>query len=163
DGKPDQAIAMLAPLLEKSQHDLELITLAGEAHMRARQFREAAGFFESATALAPQAPSLRTSLALSRLGQGDSAGAINALEQAARALERQQPGQPLPHNLQGGVSLAQQDYRAARASFDKALSLEPAYLPAIENLTQLDLIEKHPEAARQRLEAALARDKKNAN
>lgn len=191
-GQPDAAIALLAPLLEAHQDDVELMALAGEAYMRTRQFDKAEAYYQKASALAPKMAMLHTALGMTRLGQGDSARAIGELEQAsgldganpragvllvltylrgkeiAKALDsvnrliEQQGNNPLLHNLKGGVLMANQDVAGARASFTRATVLDPLYLPALQNLAQLDLMEKKPEQARQRFLAALSRDKKNA-
>jgi putative PEP-CTERM system TPR-repeat lipoprotein len=57
------------------------------------------------------------------------------------------------------VLAARRDPQAARASFAKALALQPAYFPAAANLAQLDLHDKKPDAARQRLLAFLDHNK----
>ncbi|MES2740015.1 MAG: XrtA/PEP-CTERM system TPR-repeat protein PrsT [Pseudomonadota bacterium] len=189
--QPEAAQALLAPLLEGEVGDVELLSLAGETAMRARRFTEAARYFERATVLAPKQASLRTALGVSRLGSGDHPGAITELEQAtvldghatrptimlvmthlrdkqddkamaaAMALERQQPDNPLVHNLKGGVYLSKQDPKAARASFERALALAPTYVAALDNLAQLDQAERQPERARLRYQSALEKDQSN--
>ena len=190
-GKPEAVIELLAPLLQTDQNDVELLALAGEAQMHAKQFSKAAAYFQKASELAPKTANLYTALGLSRLGAGEDARAIAALEQATSldadgtragillvmthlrnkendkalsavtAMERHQAKNPLVHNLKGGVFLAKSDMRAARASFQQALALDPVYLPALENLAQLDLHEKKPAQARLRFEGALAKNPKN--
>jgi putative PEP-CTERM system TPR-repeat lipoprotein len=63
--------------------------------------------------------------------------------------------------MYGLVHLAKRDVPAARRNFDKALELQPNYLPAAYNLGMLDVAEKRPEEARKRYEAMIARDGKN--
>lgn len=190
-GKADDALAVLAPLLEANRKDVELLALAGQAQMQGRHFAKAAEYFQAASDLAPQTASLHTSLGLSRLGAGESARAVAELEQATTlddksgragillamtylrkqeydkalsaitALERRDAKNPLVQNMKGGILLSKHDLAGARAGFEQALALDPSYLPALENLAQMDLAEKKPEQARQRYEAALAKDKKN--
>ncbi|WP_317205149.1 XrtA/PEP-CTERM system TPR-repeat protein PrsT [Janthinobacterium sp.] len=192
NGQAERAIELVAPALLNNPNDIELLSLNGEAQIRAGRFAKAAEYFEKASALAPGTAALHTSLGLSRLGMGENARAIGELERAAalsgkepragvllvmtllrdkqydralaavQALTQQLPANPLVHNLQGGVYLARTDAVAARASFEKALRIDPAYLPALENLAQLDIAEKKPEAARLRFEAALAKEPKSA-
>ncbi|MEC5161319.1 MULTISPECIES: XrtA/PEP-CTERM system TPR-repeat protein PrsT [unclassified Janthinobacterium] len=187
-GKQDRAVDILEPLLPVHGSDTELLALLGEAHMRARRFAQAAVYFEKASALAPDAPALRTALGVSRLGLGENGRAIAELERAAaldgkqsqagvmlvmtllrdkeydkalaaaEAMVQQQGANPLVHNLKGGVYLAKRDLAAARVAFEQALRADPAYLPAMENLAQLDLADNKPDAARLRFEAALAKD-----
>jgi putative PEP-CTERM system TPR-repeat lipoprotein len=66
-----------------------------------------------------------------------------------------QANNPLVQNLKGGIYLARNDLRNARASFVAALTLDPAYLPALSNLEQLDVLEHKTVETRKRYLAAL--------
>lgn len=190
---PEVALDIVLPLLKATPNDAELLGIAGDAQMQAKRYADALHYFEQAAALAPASAQLRTALAASRLGLGDDARAIGDLERAtaldgkqeragvllvmthlrnndtdralaaATAMVQQQPGNPLVFNLQGGVLLARKEMKAARGSFDKALSLDPKYFPALDNLTQIDLAERKPLQARHRLETALALQRGNIN
>lgn len=81
--RPEIAAALLVPLLAANPDDAELLALAGEAQMHLRHYAEASTYFDKASALEPKLASLRTALALSHLGTGDSVRAIGELEQAA--------------------------------------------------------------------------------
>ena len=184
--QPEAALIVLRPLLVAHPDDPELLALAGEGNLRAHNFSVAASYFEKASALQPQASTLHTGLALSRLGSGDSTRAVDELERAA-GLERnpartgvllvmtylranmpdkalaavqemeKQGDNPLVQNLKGGIFLARKDMAGARASFDKALALDAAYLPALANLEQLDVIEHKSADTGKRYLAALAK------
>lgn len=186
-----RAIDVLAPALKDSQQDAQLLTLAGESYMQSKDFTKATEYFEKASAIDPKNPMLHTALGMSKLAQGESTRAVAELETAAgldtksskadvllvmthlrlkefdkalaaaKALEKEQPDNPLSHNLKGAAYLGKKDMAGARASFEKALSLQPTYFPAVANLAQLDLQEKKPEAAKKRFEAILEKDKKN--
>ncbi len=188
--QPGDAVAALAPALDNT-NDPQLLALAGESYMQARDFGKATALFEKAAKLAPDAAVLHTSLGLSRLSQGDNAKAIDELERAAELdpkspraltalvqaelglkhydkalaavakLEQAQPENPQTQNLKASVYLAKGDVPAARAAFEKALQLQPTFFPAAANLAQLDLREQKPDAARKRFEALLEKDKKN--
>ena len=192
-GMPGQALALIEPLLPTHQQDLEMLTLAGEIHMRLRQFAKAAGYLERAAAMAPRETMLHAALAMSHMGMGDNHRAIAELERATRMdakssragvllvlsqlrnkeygkaleavkrLEARHEGNPMVQNLKGGVLLMNRDKAAARASFEQALKFAPLYMPALNNLTQMDLKENKPEQARARLQAALDKDKKSAD
>lgn len=129
-----QAIDVLTPALQVVQQDPQLFALAGESYMQVRDFTKATEYFEKANSLVPDNAALHTALALSKLGQGDRQSAINELEtavdldtQSSRAgvllvmahlqtrefdkalsaveeLEKEQPDNPVFHNLKGGVS-----------------------------------------------------------
>ncbi|NRR30579.1 PEP-CTERM system TPR-repeat protein PrsT [Oxalobacteraceae bacterium] len=188
---PEQALKLAIPILEKLPDDIEALSMAGEAQMRLRQFAKAAGYFERASKLAPQIPMLHAALGMSQMALGENGRAIAELERAttldtqsnragvllvlsqlrikdyAKALsavnqmERQQGGNPLVLNLKGGVLLANKDLPGARAAFEKSLAADPVYLPALDNLAQMDLLDKKPDAARLRYTAALGKDKQN--
>lgn len=190
-GKPAAVLDLLAPLLRSERDDAQLLALAGEANLRARHFSLAADYFQQASALEPETAALHTSLGLSRLGMGENARAVAELERAtaldagdaraatllvmhhlrlgeydlalaaAQTMARRQADNPLAHHLQGGALFAKQNLAAARASFEQALRLDPAFLPAMENLALIDLAEHQPEQARRRYEAALARAPNN--
>ena len=190
-GDAPQAGQLLLPLLASHQDDADLIGLLGEASMAKGEFADAERYFKQASGLAPQAPLLHAALAVSRLQQGEDQHALAELEQATQLdaqssrtgvllvltqlrnhnhaealktieqLEARQGLNPVLLNLRGGVQLVSGDRKAARASFEQALALDPQYFSALDNLTQLDLFDKQPEAARKRLETALSRSPKN--
>ncbi|HRQ05247.1 MAG TPA: PEP-CTERM system TPR-repeat protein PrsT, partial [Nitrosomonas halophila] len=186
-----QAVSTLTPALNAVQQDVQLYALAGEAYMRSGDFVKATEYFEKADALAPDNAALQTALAMSKLGQGDSKSAIADLEMATQlegqssragvmlvmthlqlreydkalaaveSLQKEQPDNPLFHNLKGGVYLGKKDLAKARASFNQALKLQPDYFPAISNLARIDVQENNPDSARQRFEAVLKHDSKH--
>jgi putative PEP-CTERM system TPR-repeat lipoprotein len=189
--QPADAVAALAPALKTESRDPQLLALAGQSYLQAKDFNKASAYFEQASLLAPDVAMLHTSLGLSKLGQGDSATAVSELERgatldaktpdagialiraelglkhldkalaAALALEKQQPDNLLLHNLKGGIYMAKGDSANARLSFERAVALQPSYFPAVANLARLDVRDKQPDAAKKRFEALLAKDKKN--
>jgi putative PEP-CTERM system TPR-repeat lipoprotein len=189
--QPADAAAALAPVLKESTDDPQLLALAGESYMQVRDFDKASAYLEKAAALAPKAAAVRTSLGLSRLGQGNSEKGLSELElattldpksaqatmvlvqtemnlkhydkalAAVQSLEKQQPDDPQVHNVKGVVYLMKGDTANARAAFEKAVALQPTYFPAVTNLSRLDLQDKKPELAKQRFEKVLEKDKNN--
>lgn len=190
NAQPGDAAATLAPTLNDTK-DPQLLALAGESYMQARDFGKATAYFEKATQLAPDVAVLRTSLGMSRLQQGDTAQGIGELERATELdpksdralsalaqaelglkhydkalaavtkLETLKPDDAQTYNLKATVLLGKGDLAGARAAFEKALQVTPTFFPAAANLAKLDLMEKKPEAARKRFEAVLEKDKKN--
>jgi len=188
----ERAINTLVPALKDAPQDAQLFALAGETYMQAKDFTKATEYFEKASTLAPQNAMVHTALAMSKLEQGENARAIAELEKATsldakspqagillvmthlqqkeydkalaavKTLEKEQADNPVVQNLKGGIYLSKQNIANARASFQKAVSLQPAYFPAVANLAQLDLQEKNPDAAKKRFETLLETDKKNA-
>ncbi|WP_256325373.1 XrtA/PEP-CTERM system TPR-repeat protein PrsT [Nitrosospira sp. Nsp18] len=189
--QPQRVIDVLTPALKSGQQDPQLFALAGEAYMQSKDFVKATENFEKASQLAPKNALLHTALSMSKLGQGENGRAVAELETAAKldpkssqtgillvmthlrlrefdkalvaakTVEKENPDNPLVQNLKGGIYMGKNDVANARASFERALSLQPAYFPAVANLAQLDLLEKKPDAAKKRFEAILEKDKKN--
>ena len=188
---PGDAAATLAPALTMATEDPQLLALAGESFMQAREFGKAEEYFAKAAVLAPKTAALRTSLGLSKLAQGQREQAVTDMELATAldpksqasgitlvrtalgmkqydkalaavlALEKEQPDNALVQNMKGGVHLSRNEMPAARAAFTRAATLQKSYFAPVANLAQLDLAEKKPEEARKRLEAFVALDKKN--
>ncbi|SFG70185.1 putative PEP-CTERM system TPR-repeat lipoprotein [Duganella sp. CF458] len=189
EGKPQDALALLEPAIADNPQQVDLLALAGEAAMRAGQHELAARWFGRASSLAPESSNLLAANGLSLLSQGQNARALEALEQAtqkeggaasragsllvmtylrernftkARAQVRQMEAlgdNPAVQNLKGGVMLASGDLPGARQAFMRSLELDPAHMPALDNLAELDLLEKKAPIARQRYEAALERNR----
>lgn len=180
-GNPDKAIENLGPLLRKFPKDAAVLSLVGQAYLAKGDFTQSSEYFAKALLQNPQDAQARVRLGVSRLGAGDAEQGFADLEKASMQdesgipadvalsmarlrqgkfdqaleavarIEKKQPDNPLGPNLRGGALLAKGDLVGARAAFDKALSLNATYLPAIVNLARLDLNDKHPDAARRRL------------
>ena len=190
NGQPLDASTTLAPALNDTR-DPQLLALAGESYMQARDFGKAIAYLEKAAQLAPEVAALHTSLGMARLQQGDAAKGIAELERATELdpksdraltalvqaevglkhydkaaaavakLETLKPNDPQTYNLKATVLLSKGDVPAARTAFEKALQIQPTFFAAATNLAKLDMIEKKPDAARKRFEAILEKDKKN--
>ncbi len=78
-----------------------------------------------------------------------------------KTLEKNQPNNPLVFNLEGGAYMGMKNIPEARASFMKAIAIEPTFIPAVQNLAQLDLQDKKPDDAKKRFLTVLEKDKKN--
>lgn len=193
NARPADATATLAPLLKNGEDDGQLMTLAGMSAAQAKDFGKATGYLERASVLDPTSAALRTSLGLTKISGGNTEAGVNELAKAVElnpasadallALVRAQIGlrqfdkalatiaQGEKHhasnsslyNLKAGAYLGKRDQVNARVSFEKAAALQPADFTPVLNLTQLDLREKGPSAAKQRLEAFAAKHNKNAN
>jgi len=184
-GHGPDALVVLGPALKHPQDDVQLLALAGETYMQARDFGNAATYFEKASTIDPTAAALRTSLAMSKLGQGQQAQAVTDLVLATELdgksqnagmtlvrtelglqhidkawdallkLEKAQPANAAVQDLKGIVLMAKNEVVPARAAFHKAMLLDPSYFPACANLAQLELDDSHPAQARAELMAFL--------
>lgn len=185
------AFDAIKPALGVVDQDPQLFALAGEVYIQMGDFDKANEYFSKASMLTPNNAALHTALAISKIAQGDNEHAIAELKaaidldgdstragillvmthirlkefdkalDAVQMLEKEQPNNPLFQNLKGGVYLGKEDTPSARASFNKALSIQADYFPAVTNLARLDMKENNPEAAKRRFEAILEKDKKN--
>lgn len=187
---PKGAIEALAPVLEKSD-DAQLLGIAGKAYMDGREFTKATAMFEQASLIDPKKAPFRTSLGLSVLEEGEKTRAITEMELAAKLdlsnseagttlavtslrlqqydkalaaateLVQRRPADALARNLVGLAQLGKGNRVAARASFEEALKLQPAFFPALDSLARMDLSEKKPDVARKRYEAFIEQNPKS--
>jgi putative PEP-CTERM system TPR-repeat lipoprotein len=187
----DQALQTLQPLLNASTPDSTTLAIAAQAHLQLGEPAKAEVLFAQAAKVAPNDFNIRTSLATTQLERGsntDSALAelrdiaasdkdivadlalvtaqigrknFEAALAAVDNIERKQPKVPQPHELRGRVNLARGDQAAARASFEKALAVEPRYYPAVVALAKLDYQDKQPQLAIARFEKLLTADPSN--
>jgi len=189
-GNTAKAIATITPGLANEPVDPELLTLAGEVYLQSGDAKKAEEFFAKAIKQDPQNARRRTALAVTQMATGHADTAFNDLEQIAisdkgtvadmalisahlrrnefdkalkaiDAMEKKQPGKPGAAILQGRTYLAKKDPTNARKSFERALSMEPTFFPAVASLAGLDIAEKKPEEAKKRFETLLAKEPKN--
>lgn len=183
---PQAALALLAPMLGADLGDPELLELAGIANLRAHQYTSAAELLSRACSMARAVSRQCEHLALSRMGAGDYLRQIAHLERVIGTQRRparhpialatsllracryaeantllgmleQTDDNPLIQSLLGEISLQHGDLRCARNHFTRALAYDPAFLPALAQLRQLDLFEQKPaETTRNRYLSALA-------
>ena len=187
-GEPAAAVDVLTPALKRAPDDSRLLALLATAYMRNRDYAKATPLFEKAVALAPTQTSMRADLALSRLATGQRAAAVEDLEAVlaqggdttasavvlalvhlkngayddarcvARAIIERAPDNPFPHNLIGVIASRVGDTEAARENFERAVTLDPDYLPAQMNLAALDIGKGDRAAAADRYRAILERN-----
>ncbi len=186
-----RALKVLEPVAAQMPADAELLALAGQAYIQARDFSTAQGYLERAAALQTDPTGERVRLGQNQLSRGEAARGIAELERAAgldpggtradfvltlshlrrrefdaalraaRQLEVKQPGNPIAPNLAGAAQVGMNDLAAARANFERALKLDAGYRPAAINLALVDLQAGQRVSARQRLQAVLASEPGN--
>lgn len=94
------------------------------------------------------------------LSQGNPDAALKAVDGLERKQSKDTPS-PLAANLRGRIYLFRKDPAAARKSFERAVAIDPLYLPAVVGLAQLDVADKKPDLAKKRFDAILSSDPKN--
>lgn len=182
-GNPDKAMETLGPLLSEASEKPEVLQLAARIHVARGNMEAASAIYEKLVAVRPDDERLRTQLGVARLLEGDAGAGLNDLETAAglegssgtadfalvmvhlrqgevdkamaaqRRLEEKRPTDPRTFLLKGGVLLASMDQAGARKAFEHALSLDANYLPAAVNLARMDVADKRPQDAIERIEA----------
>ena len=189
-GQPGKALEVLRPLIESPTPDSTSLTLAGEALLQSGDPARAEAAFARASKGNPQATTARTALALGQVSRGNaSAGfaeleAVAAIDRGVRSnmaliaarlrtndlpgalkaiddLEKKQPDNPLAHSLRGAALLQNKDAAGARASFEKALKLDPLFYSATAGLVGIDLAAGKNDAAQKHLDTLLQLDPRN--
>ncbi len=192
-GEPARALEAIQPLLQATPNDPALLGLAGQVYMENGDFDKAESYLAKVVAMSPADAQARMRLGVAKLAGGDTTGAFSDLEAASglddkavqadlalaltylrrgefdkaldaqQQLERKQPNSAQTYSLKGGILSAKEDKAGARAAFEKALSLQPDFLPAALNLARLDLQEKRPADAKGRFESIIKRNPNNAD
>jgi putative PEP-CTERM system TPR-repeat lipoprotein len=190
-GQGEQALNTLKPLLAQEQPDVEVLALAADASLKTKNYPAASGYLKRAASIDPKSAQLHAQLGVSYLAAGESAHAIAELESAAQldpgqfgadtvlimtylnrkewdkalvaidSLAKKLPNDATVYNFRGAAYAGKMDFANARKSFEQALAMRPPSSAAALNLAQLDVLDKHPDVARKRLETALAADKNN--
>jgi tetratricopeptide (TPR) repeat protein len=128
-GRPADAIPHYLEYLAANPDDAAAWTGVAIAQMQSGRGDEAIASFRRAAAADPSQPRFRLNLARALL----DAGALDEARQLALPLT-QDPG---AHDILGRIHLRGGDLPAARAAFERALKIDPAYEPAREALRAL--------------------------
>ena len=185
--RPAEAIQTLEVAATQPPEDAQLLALLGSAYLQNGQYTEGMEHLMQANAIAPDATHIRAQLAVGHLRQGETDRAIAGLESvveldpslvqadlllvlsymhegafdkamdAAMALVEKRPNDPVPLTLLGGAYEGKGDLASARAQFERALALEPDFVPAELHLARLDVKAGEVEQARARYAAILER------
>jgi putative PEP-CTERM system TPR-repeat lipoprotein len=187
----DKAVETLAPLIQPGTQDSQALVLASEAYRAKNEPVKASELLAKASAIDPRNASIQFQLGFSHLVSGNIDLGINELEKAASfgqdsqetdsllavalinqkkydkalniitRLEDKFGKKPAILVLKGNALLGKKELLGARRSYELALSIDPRHFPAVANLAQLDMLDKKPELAQNRLEKFLEKDKSN--
>ncbi|MCC6196835.1 MAG: PEP-CTERM system TPR-repeat protein PrsT [Burkholderiales bacterium] len=189
-GSAAKAQELLEPALRRSPDDVAALRLAAEIELAQQRADKASKYIARANELEEDNLRGRVRLAQVRLAKGETEEGIRELESlavepdkrdadvalihahlkarnydkalaAADALIKKQPKSAFAYNAKGTVYAAKRDMVNARASYDKALSVEPGYPGALFNLASLDALERKYDDARKRYEQVLVKDPKS--
>jgi putative PEP-CTERM system TPR-repeat lipoprotein len=184
--QPDAAVQIMASLVSTSGADPQLLSLMGEAAMDRGDFALANQYLERAAELTPDSSALRTRLAGGQFAENDMQGAVENLKLArgldpsfrkademlivallrqgdsanailaAEELAGKYPDDPGPINFIGVAHQQKKDVDTARKHFEKALTLDDRFEPAMLNLAGLELAAENLDGAKVRFEQVLA-------
>ena len=186
-GQPGRAVVTLQQLVEGDRPDAQALAMTAEAYLQEGKFAQSERFFQAAAKLSPDDPKVRAALALSQIAKGQVESGFSQLEALAAVdkntavdlvlisarmrrkelpaalkaidrLELKTPSAALPHHLRGRVLALQGQTSSARASFERALTTDPSYFPAVATLAVMDVADKQVEQAQKRVQAYLVRE-----
>ena len=179
------ALLTLKPMLDTHPDNVDLLFLTGTAYLFDKQYSKASEYLDRAASLKPDLARLRTRLAVSKLGEGDSDSALQDLESVLKMdgdhakpgillaniqlrkglfdealttlkqLQHEMPGNPLVHNLAGLAHLSKNDRLAAHSDFSKAIEVAPNFQPGRLNLAAVEAAEKHYDLAKKHYDEVL--------
>jgi tetratricopeptide (TPR) repeat protein len=119
------------------------ILLLAELKLRKGNPAAAADLLLPVTQNRPQNAQAHNLLAAAYLAQQRTDQALAVYRQMTELF----PQDPQPFFLTGSILLAQRKQSDARAAFEKALAISPGYMPAVEKLVDLNLVESKFDAA----------------
>jgi putative PEP-CTERM system TPR-repeat lipoprotein len=190
-GDMSPASRLMEQALKQAPNDAQLLMLAGEIALAKKDLAAAASFYEQAEKYMGGVGVAANRLAQIEFAEGNAQHAIEVLESSAAAdpqryqsdlmlalyyarhgnvakalgwidnIEKKQPQGATAPTLRGAIYFQNKDYSAARKHFEQALSLRANFVPALEGLAGVDLLEKKPEAARTRFEQQLSKEPGN--
>jgi putative PEP-CTERM system TPR-repeat lipoprotein len=190
-GQAAKAEEVLNQTLALAPADPTVLRLAGEVAFANGDLAKATAYYDQAASADKGNAVVRTRLGQLRLASGDADRAMRDFEAAALmdtsqsqadialiathlrlgdyrkalaavdALEKKQRDSAVPWNLRGVVQAAKGDTEAARASFSKALEIQPTFVVAARNLARQDVAAKNPAAAKKRMEEILSKEPAN--
>ena len=138
-------------LLQADAKTAELEVALARVYVQTQRLEQAQAAVERALALEPGAIQRVVDLVWVLLEQGKTAEAL----EAARSRMQEQPGVPDYPNLVGQVLLRQNDVAGAQRAFQRAIDIDPDFVPGYVNLARFAAREGRYAAARELLQRAL--------
>ncbi len=179
--QPQDALDSLEPVYSLQENNPDFLSLYGRALLELGKYPDAIKQLERAAELSNDPKALMADIALAKIAMGEAERAMKDLETAvsngqadiqsgallaytqladgekakaeatARLLLKQQPENPVLHNLLGTIAAARGDVSAARQRFHQALGFDPTYTPARMNLIKFDIDEGKLDKAEKQL------------
>lgn len=128
----------------RATRSVDAYFIAGTAHMRRSEFREARADLDAALAIDPSFPGLWTLAGQARDALGDTDASVPAFEAALH----EDPKDATANLYLGAIRLKQRDFEGARPLLELALQLQPGHPLTRLQLAKLDsMTGKYAEAA----------------
>lgn len=184
-----RAQPLLESLQRVLPEDPQVMFMLGSVHLAQRRFAQASQLLDKAASRTGSS-NMNRSLGFSQLGQGQTDLGLSSLEKAyaanpadmragtalatlysrlgktekalkiADSMVKRDPSNLTALNFLGSLKRANGDNSGARAAYAQVLTKDPAFAPAVLNLSRIEVGEGRFDQARQRLDGLL---KKNAN
>jgi putative PEP-CTERM system TPR-repeat lipoprotein len=150
-GKSDLGLEILQRVAEKNPDDPAAKIRVGLARSAKGDYQEAIDDFEQALRMDPKLVGAEALVAMNHLKAGNADEALKA----ARRFQQGVPNSPDGYTLAGLAQVMKKQYAEAKASFNKALSIQPGNPNASQNLASLALADGDREQARRLLQASV--------
>lgn len=188
-GQAAKALAVVEPIAGEGSRDAEAVALAGLASAQLGKAREAEAKLATAASIDPDNSRVGTMLASLRADRGDNAawddlarlakggdashaamalvaahmrrGQLDEAQAAADAWAARAPDDALAHETRGRIQFLRRQLGPARASFEKALSVDRAMLAATLGLAAVDVAERKTDKAKERVLEATRNEPEN--
>lgn len=190
-GQPAKAIATLSPLLDPKRQPIpRVLAVAADAHLASGDAERAEKLYALASKARPADVKFQTGRALALLAGGQTQAGLGELTRIASAdtgmtadmalvaallrrgdlpaalkavgrLEAKRPNSAQVAQMRGDLSLRTGDRTAARAAFERAIAIDPAFFPAIAGMAALEQEDGNSKAAAMRFETLLKKDPKH--
>jgi tetratricopeptide (TPR) repeat protein len=151
-GDRDKAFGSLNRAVTLDPNSGDAAVALAELDIRTGDMKAAVGLLEKLVKQRPDVSQAWLLLADALRGENNLAGALAVY----RHLQKAYPTNPQPFLLSGLVLVQQENIDEARQDFSKALEIVPSYLPAMEQLVNADLAQKHYEEAKARVQGEIA-------
>ena len=132
-GAPAVGLKLMAQAVQALPNAPTYRNNLGELLRMLGRFAEAEAEFRTSLKLNPRDAGIVSTLALTLAQQGRVAEGL----EAAKASVAMAPKAPAPHYRLGLIHAQTRDFAQARAAYERALALDPAYAPAAEAMRQL--------------------------
>ncbi|MCZ2292957.1 MAG: PEP-CTERM system TPR-repeat protein PrsT [Burkholderiales bacterium] len=183
-GQAQRAVNVLQPLLTMHSPGPEVLSMAAEANLQLGHVDAAEKLYAQAAKANPGNTTAQTAVALIQIAKGRVDSGVAQLESVAATdptayadlaliatrlrrnepdaalavierVKKKLPASAVPYLLQGRIHAGRKDAVTARRSYEKALEIDPAYFPALLQLTTLDWADNKPDDAARRVQAFL--------